>query len=167
MCGTKLKVRHEGPVVQSVENGNKIMIPDLNAAILPNEGAAGIKLGTPIREVLAVSIIVFSAMKTLHKRRMVYKSESVDLWTQDGIVEAIEVYGNYAGKLAGEIGIGTPIRCVDDVLGKVIENEYDDLEIEGLQGINFEIDARLSTSPITHMYIFHSSDWIVLDSDDK
>lgn len=110
---------------------------DLDAAIIPGRQAAGIAVGAPVSD---VELKGASPMQ-LGDGVSVYDLGAVKVWTRNGVVDQIGVRASYAG-LIGEsgIGIGSKLREVAEALGPVLENDEDDLVVQGMPGICFETE---------------------------
>ena len=151
---------------------------NIDAPIVPGEGAAGIQLGFPIEEILNAHKNSFSSgevvrpsFPTLLITR--YRSSMVDLWVKDGIVYQIMVHDGYRGKLMGKIGLGSTIADVEMHIGAVEEDDEDNLVIRDLPGVGFEIegyfpdlqkDPAFRHAPIKEIYVHTPSiEWQTFD----
>jgi hypothetical protein len=110
---------------------------DLDAAIIPGRGAAGIVLGAP-----ASDLELGRASRTqLHAGVSVYDLGPVLVWTRNGVVDQIGVRAPYAGSIATKgIRIGSTLREVAGACGPVFEDDEDTLVVEGMPGICFETE---------------------------
>jgi ribulose 1,5-bisphosphate synthetase/thiazole synthase len=109
---------------------------DLAAPLQAGLSAAGIRLTTSIADVIAGTTPV-----RVHQHRSdwaTYVFEAVDVTAHDGRVAEICVKAGYEGKLAGAIGIGSTIADVERVIGKVTQDEYDNLVVATVEGWSFE-----------------------------
>ena len=112
---------------------------DLAAPIQPGFTAAGITLGTPIAAVLSAN----TPLK-VHQHRddwATYVFEAVDVTAHNGRVSEICVRSGYSGKLSGSIGIGSTIADVERIIGKVKQDEHDNLVASAVDGWSFETVA--------------------------
>ena len=110
---------------------------DLDALIIPGESAAGIRLGQPIQGILAhQSPDVIIEIHDLEK----YEFGSVHLWVESGKITQIGVYQEYRGCLKEGIGIGSTVEEVQNLLGKIEEDEDDVLVVAGMSGFCFETE---------------------------
>lgn len=148
-----------------------------DAPIVPGESAAGIQLGAPIEGLLnahknsfSFGEVVRPSFPALITTR--YRSEMVDLWVRDGIVDQIMVHNGYRGKLMDKIGLGSTIADVEMYIGPVEEDEEDNLMIRDLPGLFFEIegyfpdftDPAIRFAPIKEIYVhIPSSEWKAFD----
>lgn len=118
---------------------------DLNAPILPGVGAADIRLGANAAEVVAQYEGFSQPEKITNKwvhieDRAVYRSPSVSVWTDHGLITQICLLTGYFGKMHGQIGIGSTLADAQQVAGPLAENSWDDVEFIGVPGILFEVD---------------------------
>ena len=108
---------------------------DLAARIEPGLSAAGIRLGMAITDLT-------SAVKPLQVHEKgewaTYLFESLDVTAKHGRISEVCVKKGYTGKVGESIGIGSTIADVERVLGKVIEDEYDNLVVATVNGWSFE-----------------------------
>lgn len=125
----------------------------LKEPILPNEGAAGIKIGAGAQ---VVESLWGEPLETEQIRPdFVRRSyESVSFWCKAGKVDQIAVYAGYEGKTKDGAGIGS---------GRVeIEEVYGPLEWDGCWlinrlpfGIGFDFGGSLPGSQrVTGIYVF-------------
>ena len=97
------------------------MIFDIAAPIIPGREAAGIRLGSPLHGDLA--------------------HEAVRLFGSSGLVKQIAVRAGYLGHIAGTpLGIGSTIREIEHIMGPVVEDEKDNLVVQGSDGWCFETE---------------------------
>ena len=132
---------------------------DLNAPIIPGESAAGVRLGQPIKDILAYqSPDVVTEINDLEK----YQFGSVHLWVNAGKISQIGLYAEYRGRLKESIGIGSTIEEVQNSLGKIEEDEDDNLVVAGISGFCFETEEWLDShqpeknpeAKISELYVF-------------
>ena len=70
-----------------------------------------------------------------------YFFNCVKVWSQNGIVQQIEVDQGYRGLLETRIGIGSTIVEVENSFeSEVIEDEEDNLVVKGQRGWSFETE---------------------------
>jgi hypothetical protein len=116
---------------------------DLSAPLEPGLSAAGIRLGAAIGDVT-------SAVRPLqvHERGdwATYVYESLDVSARHGRVSQLCVKQSYTGKLVGAIGIGSTIADVERILGRVTEDEYDNLIVATVAGWCFETSEWVGPS---------------------
>ena len=125
----------------------------LKEPILPNKGAAGVKIGAGAQ---AVKELWGEPLKIEQIRpdfaRWPY--ESVSFWFKAGKVDQIAVYAGYEGRTREGVGIGS---------GRVeIEEAYGPLEWDGCWlinrppfGIGFDLDRpSLGSQRVTGIYVF-------------
>jgi hypothetical protein len=139
------------------------MALDVDAAIIPGIAAAGLRLGAPIAPILQAAGAVFAA-EPLHDALsrptgVRYRSASVDLWSHDGTIAHIMVHGDYQGRSAHSIGLGSTMADIEPVLGPCAEDDEGNLIVTNLSGVCFEIGATYADpgwrqAPIVEIYVF-------------
>lgn len=134
---------------------------DLDAAIVPGQGAAGLLLGQEVETVLHANPGVFhpEPIDTFgHSICTRYRSPHVDLWEWDGRLRQIMVHGRYRGLLLGRIGVGATIAVVERLIGPVGEDWQDLLVLPDYPGVCFEFlpppGADRRTAPIEETYVY-------------
>ena len=130
--------------VTDSRNGGVYM--DIQAPIVPGESAAGIRLGSPIEEILQEQKTSFLSEEVVHPLFPLpittrYRSEMVDVWVKEGKVEQIMVHDGYRGKLMGTIGLGSTLADIERHIGAWEEDEEDNLVIRNLPGVMFELEG--------------------------
>lgn len=110
---------------------------NLDGLIIPGKSAAGIMLGQVINEILNYQnptdvVELIGCYK--------YQFDSVNLWVENEKITQIGVFANYRGKLQQEIGIGSTIEEVQNLIGRVEENDDDCLVVAGMSGWSFETE---------------------------
>jgi hypothetical protein len=108
----------------------------LDAPIVPGKSAAGISLGDNINDIL-----LLAAPFTIRdwSQGKCYQFGSVIVWANgEGKVQQVGLYPGYTGKIAGTIGNGSTIGEIIALLGVVVEDEEDNLMVQGLSGVCFE-----------------------------
>jgi hypothetical protein len=110
---------------------------DLTAPIKPGTSAAGIALGErtaalprPLRKAPLSGLELF-------------EYSCVSVWVQHGFVHQVGVCEGYSGTLAEGIGVGSSIADVERLIGKVEEDEEDNLIVVGYPGWCFETEEWL------------------------
>jgi hypothetical protein len=129
---------------------------NLCAPILPGQGAASIILGTDGQEILSHTTVEFQAEEIGQSGLVRYRSANVDLWVKNGLVEQILVHGQYSGLLLQKIRLSSTIDEVRRLHGPVSLDDEDNLVIERVPGLCFEIDVHQYSSPITEIYVFRT-----------
>ncbi len=132
---------------------------DLNASIIPGKSAAGVRVGQPIKDILARQSP--EAVVELHGCNK-YQFGSVHLWVKDEKISQIGLYAGYQGRLREAISIGSTIAEVKNLLGKVEEDEDDNLVVAGMSGWCFETEEWLEgrqsiqnpNARISEIYVF-------------
>src|SRR5688500_14542042 len=104
---------------------------DLNAPIIPGESAAGIRVGQPVDSILAGDTP--DAVVELHGCTR-FEFGPVRLWVTNGKVSQVGVYAGYLGSLRQGVGVGSTLGQVQLTLGRVVEDEEDNLVVEGMHG---------------------------------
>ena len=120
---------------------------DLAAPILPGEGAAGLHVGTRITDLPAELLARFSVHRRVNPcvpNAVVttYRAEGITLFVENRVIDQIAVYGPYHGTLRGprgSIGVGSTVAEVEQRVGPVVEDDEDNLSIEGVTGLCFEV----------------------------
>jgi len=107
---------------------------DLNAPLVPGRSAAGVRLGESINRVLEGN-----KPGNIEDRGEVtfYNFGEVSLFVCEGVIYQVGVHNGYSGAIRGVI-IGTTIAEVNRLLGPVVEDEDDNLAVDGIQGWCFE-----------------------------
>jgi hypothetical protein len=140
-----------------------VMALDWDADIVPGIEAAGLRLGASIATAVQTYAALFTAESLYDALKrptgLRYHSPNVDLWSHDGTIAQIMVYGNYRGRLAHAIGLGSTIADIETLIGPCIEDDEDNLIVTNLPGISFEIGATYADpdwrhAPIIEMYVF-------------
>ena len=110
---------------------------DLDAAIIPGRGAAGIAVGAPVSDLELHG----ASPVQLHDGVSVYDLGPVRIWTRNGVVDQIGVQASYIGSIGQSgIRIGSTLQNVAEALGPVLEDDEDNLVVEGVPGICFETE---------------------------
>jgi hypothetical protein len=137
---------------------------NLDAAIVPGKSAAGVFIGDNIEDILHHAK-PFTITDLSQEKR--YQFGSVSLWVnREGKIKQIGLYPGYRGKIANLIGIGSTISDVISSLGVVVEDEEDNLVIDGSPGWCFDSSQWRFSKPgvpdtsatITEIFIFHEDD---------
>ena len=132
---------------------------DLDALIIPGESAAGFRLGQPIKDILvSQSPDAVVELNDCDK----YQFGSVHLWVNAGKISQIGLYADYRGRLKEGIGIGSTIEEVENLFGKIEEDEDDNLVVDGKSGWCFETEEWLdghqpeknTRAKISEVYVF-------------
>jgi hypothetical protein len=116
---------------------------DLDAPIIPGVSAAGfhidqfiersVPIGTPLIREQVHSPIVRSPGTVR------YRSESVDLWVANSVIQQIGVHAAYHGKLLDHIMLGMTMEDIERLVGRCIEDDEDELAIYGVEGLCFDV----------------------------
>ena len=127
-----------------------------DALILPGTGAGGIRLGARIEDTLRESGISFKAETPViggiaMRGTTWHQSPMVILQEEDGRISSITVRDGYRGTLRGGVAIGSTVAEVEARIGPVGENEWDELTIEGVPGVIFEIEGIFQGSLAEHL----------------
>ena len=120
----------------------------LSAPTVSGKSVAGLKLDHPIDE-----IVKYQQPVEIHPLggSVKYRFNQVTLCVRNGKVIQLGMKLDYQGKLRSLIGIGATIRDVQLVVGKVIEDEENNLVVPGMPGWCFEqnfgkMSTRLATT---------------------
>lgn len=141
------------------------MAVNSSAPIIPGEGAASIKLGEKVEDILRSTSEVFVAEREIivgvgDRGVTRYCSSNIDLWVKDDLIWQIMVHDGYAGKVLGKIGVGSTLASVEKLLGPVVVIA-DSLVVKGVPGVSFEPQSDSPASPITEIYVWEP-DWVEL-----
>ena len=119
----------------------------LDAPIVPGHSAAGISLGDDIRNIL-LQATPFTIRDWSQGK--CYQFGSVIVWANiEGKVQQIGLFPGYTGKIAETIGIGSTMGEIIASLGVVVEDEEDNLVIQGVSGLCFESSEWLLSKSTT------------------
>src|SRR4051794_19986328 len=105
---------------------------DAKAPIVPGVGAAGLMLGANM-ERTATECGGFAGPEEIVNKwvpgpsHVRYRSHVVDLWGFEGRITQIGVHGSYEGQLLGRVGIGSTVGDAQQLIGRVVEDEEDNL----------------------------------------
>jgi hypothetical protein len=125
---------------------------DPTAPIVPGVGAAGFLLGADVLRTVA-ECGVFAEPEEIvspwvpgpnHVR---YHSAIVDLWAYEGRITQIGIHGSYEGQLLGRIGIGSTLGDAQRLIGRVVEDDEDNLVFADLRGVCLDWDAQPPLGP--------------------
>jgi hypothetical protein len=111
---------------------------NLDDVIVPGESAAGIRVGQRINQVLAMEGSVEA--ERFHGIEK-YVFGAVTLWARDGLITQVGVRAPYTGKLASGIGIGSTIGEVESAVGRIGEDDEDNLVVPTSPGWCFETEV--------------------------
>lgn len=121
---------------------------DLDAPIVPGEGAAGIPTSARGSRSCRRTSSRASASSGASIRACptnavlaVYRSDGVYLWVENRVVDQIEAHGDYRGTLRGAVGVGSTVAEVEARIGPVIEDDDGSLAIRDISGSCFEVDG--------------------------
>jgi hypothetical protein len=103
-----------------------------------------------------------------------YRSDSVDLWVTNSVIQQIGVHGAYRGKLFDQISLGMTIDDIERLIGACMEEDEDKLAIAGVEGLCFDVawrpyhrvsalDLRLQDmrlAPITWLFVVQSQAFV-------
>jgi hypothetical protein len=145
---------------------------DFDAPIVPGESAAGIRVGSRIAELPADVLARFTVERRVNPCLpnavlTVYRSDAITLTVENRVIDQVEVRGGYRGRLKGAIGIGSTVAEVEDCVGPVIADDEDNLCIDGLSGLVFELagaverdipagDPILRPLPIRRIFVYRT-----------
>ncbi len=141
------------------------MAVNRNSPIVPGEGAASIRLGESVTDILSGTTEVFVAEQVAiagvgDTGSIRYRSATIDLWVKDNRIWQIMVHGAYTGKVLGKIGLGSTLADVEKLLGSVAVMA-DNWVVKGMPGISFEPQTEGTDSPIIEIYVWQP-DWAEL-----
>jgi hypothetical protein len=139
---------------------------DMDASILPGQGVAGLCIGEQIRPILQelngifIEVEIVNPFIETHMRR--FNSAMVTLWEENGVLTQIIVHSGYRGQYAGIISLGSTLADVERLVGPWFKNEVDEFEIQGVEGMCFDIgsdpvgsdDPVYLRAPIKHFCVF-------------
>jgi hypothetical protein len=118
-------------------------IPDLNAPIIPGKTAAGIAVGSTVKDFILRAAPTLTTELSSGVIRYEF-GPVVKVWVRNGVVDQIGVYAGYHGLLDGKIGIGSTIAQVEDWCGSPVEEDEEDNLI----------------APGSHGWCFDTEDWV-------
>ena|ERR1700682_1216874 len=132
---------------------------NLDDVIVPGESAAGIRVGQRINQILATEGSVEA--ERFHGIEK-YVFAGVTLWVREGLITQVGVRAPYGGKLPQGIGIGSTIGEVESAIGRIGEDNSDNLVVLTSPGWCFETEVWLrGKSPrenrsarITEIFVF-------------
>ena len=137
---------------------------NLDAPIVPGKSAAGVSIGDNIEDIL-LQAKPFTITDLSQEKR--YQFGSVSLWANnEGKIKQIGLYPGYRGKIAESIGVGSTISEIITSLGAVVEDEEDNLVVDGSPGWCFDSSGWQSlqsgvpdtSATVSEIYIFHQDD---------
>jgi hypothetical protein len=111
---------------------------DLDAALVPGVGAAGLTIGQPTKSLLEVAVPDSVEQRT---GLLVLKYGPVWLFDKDGRIDQICVFSGYRGRLAGTIGIGSLVAEVEAAFGPLEDLEWGEYGASGMPGWCFAVEA--------------------------
>ena len=112
---------------------------DVDAPIVPGKSAAGVLIGSAVRELLAT---VDAQSTTKLPEVEEYDFGTVKVWTRDGVIDQVGVYSGYRGVLQPGIRLGSTIADVEESFGcSVQEDEEDNLVVPNSPGWCFETEG--------------------------
>lgn len=123
---------------------------DSLSPIVPGQSAAGIKIGSPIQNVLKQMTSSFQkeeikGVASSPSRNLTrYRSTMVDIWEENGVVVQVMVHDGYRGKLMGAVGLGSTVAELEAQLGEWEEDEEDNLVLSNFPGMSFEVEGIFS-----------------------
>jgi hypothetical protein len=152
---------------------------DLSAPIIPGVSAAGFHIGQFIERNwhgAGIKCVRESPSGAVGRSSdtVRYRSDSVDLWVANNVIQQIGVHGAYRGKLFGQITLGMTIEDIERRIGPCMEDGEDHLAIAGIEGLCFdvawrpnhpakELDVRLPElrfAPITWFFVCQSQAFV-------
>jgi len=145
---------------------------DLDAPILPGRGAAGIRLGDRLEDVLRACSGLFTEVHVGNAclcdpwSASVFRSASVDLSHRDGRVSQITIHNDYRGRLRCAVGLGSTPAEIARAIGPWEEVDADIYGIAGLPGLAFGVEGWFVTAehpglrdaPICEIAVFTADD---------
>lgn len=112
---------------------------DPAAPIVPGESAAGVKLGQPIKDIVAV--VKPRGTKELADGGVSYTfGDGIKLWSEGGVVTQVGLTAGYTGKL-GKLAVGATLAALGK-LGEVGRDGDENWVIEGKTGVVFDVKAK-------------------------
>ena len=125
---------------------------DLDAPILPGLGAAGIRLGDRLEDVLRACAGHFTEARVGSAclcdpwSASVFRSASVDLSHRDGHISQITVHDSYRVRLRGAVGLGSTPAEIARAIGPWEEVDADIYGIASLPGLAFGVEGWFVTA---------------------
>lgn len=125
---------------------------NIHEPIIPGKSIGGILLGETIEIVLERLNLPFKQTSSWH-----FIFADVSLWVNEtGEIFQISAHHNYKGKILEKISLGNTPEDVERLIGKIMLNDEDNLVIDGIDGLCFEIDVNQNPSTINEIFIFNS-----------
>jgi hypothetical protein len=134
---------------------------NIKSPIISGKSIGGIELGTKINNIEEFENFekesIINEWFPNPRDFIIYKSESINFWTNKGFIDQIMAYEKYEGKLFEVIGIGSTIRDIEKYISSVYEDYEDNLAIEGIKGLCFEVQSPtqdINNTPISEIFVF-------------
>lgn len=136
---------------------------DFTAPIVPGYAAGGVILGMRIENILQDTEIPFSSHRVSvpgvgDLGTVEYRSDSIYLWARQGIIWQIMVRGDYQGKTAEGIGIGSTFEDIRKLIGPIVLFDERYIVRGILKGICFEPEQDREPYRVVEIYIYEP-DW--------
>ena len=125
---------------------------DPKAPIVPGVGAAGLKLGADVERTVAECGVFADAEEIVNEwvpgsNHVRYRSAMVDIWAYEGRISQIGVHGSYQGHLLGRIGVGSTLGDAQRLIGRIVEDELDNLVFADVPGVGVDFEAQPPRGP--------------------
>lgn len=134
-----------------------------------------IKPGVGVGDILLGTNCSFLKEQGFSRRRMrgydIYEQRNIAIICRDNLIDEIVLLNDFPGKLVKNIGLGNTLRELENVYGRLYEDDEDALVLENVPGICFEtekwtgepgdekVQDNLDTK-ITEIYIYLEKDHI-------
>jgi len=150
---------------------------DLDAPIVPGEGAAGLRVGARVADLPPTALASFAVERRVNPCLpnavlTVYRSPAVTLTVENRVIDQIAVHGGYRGALAGDVRVGCSLAEAEARLGPVAADDLGQLVVRDLPGLRFEVadpvpvavpagdvsddEAVSPSAPITAIVVFRT-----------
>ena len=131
---------------------------ELNASILPCEGAGGIKLGSIVSDLFLDTLNAANLIEHRSAETNMYRFDSISLFVSNRRIIQIAVYNKYIGKLDNYIHIGMPKQQVEQQYGMFKLDDEDNLVLADISGVCFEYNVNSAESEITEIFLYQCCD---------
>jgi len=123
-----------------------------DAPIEPGRSAAGVNLGTPVKDILRDNTGLVEEPATLGWHSI--QGSFVTFHVKHGLVRQVLVHGEYTGRVRGAVGLGSSVAQLEAALGGWVEGTYGrEIEVPTLPGVFFETDPPGPRPPATAVIV--------------
>jgi hypothetical protein len=123
--------------------------PDLEAPIVPGRSLGGVEIGALASEAWGETRDLNSSSPAQPSR---VEMGPIVVWLSKGFVHQVGAREGYRGSVLGTgIGLGSSLADVERELGRVVEDDEDNLVVEGWGGLLLETEAWSGDSLRTNL----------------